>query len=175
MNLNECVFLQCSVHLSLTANKHQNCGSCIITIYKFPPQIAKVAIQNPPQTPPWRSNGATAPLIDRDRRPCLLDQQVSPLTSVWRPDPILGTKTSSIIHQWPLSMCYQHESYQHKVKNMQTAGRLTRPDGRCYFPSLWMEKSPVCHFCPSLWTDKSGQCRLFSVHRISFTFRPQKT
>jgi len=44
---------------------------------------------------------------------------------------------------------------------------LTVMHGRCYFPSLWIENSPVCHFCPSLWTDKSGQCRLFSVHRIS--------
>jgi len=40
-------------------------------------------------------------------------------------------------------------------------------NGRCYFPSLLTENSPVCHFCPSLWTDKSGQCRLFSIHRIS--------
>ena len=47
-------------------------------------------------------------------------------------------------------------------------GRESRQIGRCYFPSLWTENSPVCHFCPSLWTDKSGQCRLFSVQRISF-------
>ena len=40
----------------------------------------------------------------------------------------------------------------------------TVDEGRCYFPSLWTENSPVCHFCPSLWTDN---CRLFSVHRIS--------
>jgi len=47
--------------------------------------------------------------------------------------------------------------------------------GRCYFPSLWAENSPVCHFCPSLRTDKSGQCGLFSVHRICFFyFSPTK-
>ena len=60
MNLNACLFLECLVHLSLTANKHQNYGNCIKPViqYNLPPQKKKI------------SHAATAPLLDRDRHPC---------------------------------------------------------------------------------------------------------
>jgi len=58
MNMNACLFLQCSVHSSLTTNKHQTVVITLYHLYEIPP-------------PQKNGHGAAAPLLDRDRRPHL--------------------------------------------------------------------------------------------------------
>jgi len=68
-------------------------------------------------------------------------------------------------HLWPLSACPPPSSSSKKVFHIHftRSKPFTIRKARCYFPSLWTENSPVCHFCPSTGTDKSGKLMLFSV------------
>jgi len=62
---------------------------------------------------------------------------------------------------------YLFRSPRAKCTSTRIRSHFLTFNGRCYFPSLWMENSPVCHFCLSTGTDKSGQCTQFFVYRIS--------
>jgi len=61
MNLNMCLFLHCSVDLSLITNKHQHCSNCIMPAF--------MKFHNPPFEKKFGHRADAAPLLYRDRRP----------------------------------------------------------------------------------------------------------